>query len=282
MDAKLDLKQLLIDLEGVDFSSLDEAELTALIYEMLENLGSTDSELRDGLIYPTMMRAIEEDTIAAEQMLHMLDTCLDERHLFFKLGESGSDSVFMRSFTSLVIVGLLNSNAKNKFIEDAVYFTAMDKIILYINLEKDTRGYVEDKGWAHAVAHGADMLLSLVKNPTFSSSHFLRVLDSILGCVFKEAAYIDGEDERLINVIMAMIDLGLSDAQLEDFVAKVFAKLESIYEADGFTYAFYRNLINATNFMKTFYFKLKSDNVGIGLRVHIYAKIREMQSYSWI
>ena len=48
--------------------------------------------------------------------------------------------------------------------QDLVQHT-VNKVIHYMMEEKDTRGFIEGKGWAHAVAHGVDALDALTKDP---------------------------------------------------------------------------------------------------------------------
>jgi len=274
----MDLKQLLIDIEDVDLDTLEEPELTAIIYEMLENLGSTDPELRDGLIYPLLVKIIESDILSPERLNHIMETCLDERHLFYRLGERG-DSVFMRSFSSLAIAALLTADAEKPFLDRDIFSTITDKIIWYIEGETDTRGYVEEKGWAHSIAHSADMLMALVKNPSFSPNKFSSILNAIENCIFKEnAAYVDGEDERLIVSIKTMIDKGLSDDVLDNWICRISKKLEDVHAAEGFSYKYYRNMMNLNNFMKSLYFRFKRDKTKMGIRVLLFDKMQNTSS----
>ena len=52
-----------------------------------------------------------------------------------------------------------------------------DKLISYVNREKDVRGYVREKGWAHCMAHVADAFDELVKNTNLK---FLSRLSPII------------------------------------------------------------------------------------------------------
>src|SRR4051812_20010002 len=78
-----------------------------LVGEMLANIGSTDPELRDSLIYSTFYRLIKSDCLTETQMENLLDACLGEQYLFYNMGEKEGDSVFTRSFSSLVLALLL-------------------------------------------------------------------------------------------------------------------------------------------------------------------------------
>jgi len=275
MVAKLDLKQLLTDLEGIDFNTLEQTELVALVYEMLEHLGDTDAELRDGLIHPTIVKIIESGILSEEDFMHLLETIMGERHLFYNLGEKG-DSVFMRSFSALIIASLLNADAKSLFLTKADYNKVLDKSIEYIEGEKDTRGYVEGKGWAHAIAHSADLLLALVKHPSFDTKTFPTILETMKICFFKEAAYADAEDRRFILVFKAMQEKGFTDAAFDTWIRGIFYRLSEKFKMEGFSYGYYRVVTNVENFMKSLYFRFKADGESMHLRVLLFDSVKAL------
>jgi len=275
MSSKVNIRQLLVDLEDMDFASLDETELEALIYEMLEHLGDTDAELREGLIYPLLVRIVSENILSREQYLHLLDTCTGERNLFYQLGEKG-DSVFMRSFSALLVAALISADTTSNFLTKQEFEATMSKCIEYIETEMDTRGHVEGKGWAHAIAHGADMLLAIVKHPLFYSDKFLVILETIETCLFKEAAYIDAEDKRFIFVLRAMQEKGFEEQTLAKWIEKIFAKLSERFKNEGFSYKYHRVMTNIETFMKSLYFNLKTDRHGLYLRVLLFDNIKAL------
>ncbi len=76
---------------------------------------------------------------------------------------------------------------------------ACNRSVDYILREKDYQGFVEGKGWAHAVAHGADLLTSVVVHPGTDSERLFPIyLEGIKTCIGQEdGVYTDNEDERL-------------------------------------------------------------------------------------
>ncbi len=72
----------------------------AFASELLSNFSSTDGELRDELSYMIFANGIiARHTLTPEQSEKLLHTALDSEHLFYKIGEFDTDSVFMRSFS---------------------------------------------------------------------------------------------------------------------------------------------------------------------------------------
>jgi len=53
------------------------------------------------------------------------------------------------------------------------------KVIGYYVKEKDLRGFVEIKGWAHSSAHTAECLSSLVKSGYIKYNELLEILNII-------------------------------------------------------------------------------------------------------
>lgn len=276
----MDLKQLLLDLDSEDLKGLNDEKINALTYEMLEQLGTTDPELRDGLIYPTLAEIIGGGRLSGEELNRILEVCLDEQHLFCKLGEQG-DSVFMRSFTSLIIVELLVADSKKKFLSQEAFSNLLDKAIWYIAGEVDTRGYVEEKGWAHSIAHGADMLAFLVHNPAFARDKTQSILDAVENCLFKGAPYADDEDVRLVFVIKALMEKGLDEHALKAWLLGMMEKLELQYIAERFSQASYRNLKNVRDFVKSLYFIMKMGGGKTGLRVDLLRMVKELHKLQY-
>lgn len=252
----MELKLRLKELQEKELSCLSNRELEELIENMLENIGAIDPELRDHLIYPTFIRFIDEGMLSEDNRLYLFNTCLDDHHLFYKIGEINTDSMFTRSFSSLVLTGLLSYDRQvGQFSKDYIDLS-FKKAIDYLSLELDTRGYVEEKGWAHSIAHGADLLVSIVKHPLFNKGQFHEVLEVLENCLFKDATYIDDEDERLIFVLEALHETNIDEKMLEDWIIQIFNGLESIYENEGFSNNYFRKKFNITNFLKTLYFRI--------------------------
>lgn len=254
------MKSKLIDIENKGFGQLNQVDLAMLVNNMLDNIGSVDSQLRDQLIYPTFLKLLDGGFLSIKLHRYILETCLDYDHLFYKIGEKNTDSVFTRSFSSLIIAAILDKDNQLGFLSDTTFRSVLSKGMSYLNREQDTRGYVEVKGWAHSVAHGADLLVALVRHHRFQAESSNEILDTIHNCLFKDATYIDEEDERLVFVIEALIEKGIDQKRLENWVLKVLDDLELIYANEGFSNKYFRTKFNIANFLKSLYFIIGYNN----------------------
>jgi hypothetical protein len=252
------------ELRGLDFEypeQIKSKDLDLLITQMATHIGDTDPELRDKLIYSKFYFLIEGDYLDHQQMISLLETCLDENHLFYKIGLKNDDSLFTRAFSSLVIALILANDRNDSFLEKTLVNRAIECSIIYLQKEEDTRGYVEEKGWAHSIAHGADLLDEAIKHPLYNMKLATSCLETIGGCIVKETVYTDGEDERLTFAIEALLDKGMNETVLENWITSLSLDLAEKEEV-GFSLSFFRKKTNVTKFFKTLYFRLMFKNAG--------------------
>lgn len=252
----MNLKSQLQTLQDMSEEQIANQDLDKLIQLMLNQIGSTDSELRDKLIYSTFVKLINGNYLDKKQLLYIIETCLDKQHLFYQLGEINSNSVFTRSFSSLVIAAILEKDKGAKLIPDEVCLKAFASSHTYLRQENDTRGYVEGKGWAHSIAHGADLLASAVEHPYYQQELFNEFLLTIQSCIFKGSVYTDNEDGRLIYVIESLVKKEMPEIELEKWVNDLFNELELLFEKEEYSLNFYRTKTNVMNFVKSLYFRL--------------------------
>lgn len=260
------LKTKLIDLDFKQPEKIKSNDLNRLIEQMVNHIGSTDPQLRDKLIYTSFYYLIKQDYLNEQQMTYLIESCLDENHLFLSIGSQNDDTVFTRAFSSLVVALILGKDRENQFLSKELPLQAIKSSLIYLQKETDTRGYVEGKGWAHSIAHGADLLDEAIKHPLFEMNLISDCLDTISSCLFKESVYTDGEDERLIYAIEALFEKGMDESILEKWVISLSDYLNEIRNPNGFSLTYFGKKTNVSNFLKTLYFRLMFKNDGVSTR----------------
>lgn len=260
------LKTKLIDLDFKQPEKIKSNDLNRLIEQMVNHIGSTDPQLRDKLIYTSFYYLIKQDYLNEQQMTYLIKSCLDENHLFLSIGSQNDDTVFTRTFSSLVVALILGKDRENQFLPKEFTIQAIKSSMIYLQKEADTRGYVEGKGWAHSIAHGADLLDEAIKHPLFEMNLISDCLDTISSCLFKESVYTDEEDERLIYAIEALFEKGMDESILEKWVISLSDYLNEIRNPNGFSLTYFRKKTNVSNFLKTLYFRLMFKNDGVSTR----------------
>lgn len=232
----------------------DTPELTEA---MLTYLGHPDSELRDDLIYLTFVHWIEREVYSSEVLRVLLATVLDDAHLFLGLGEVESDSVFTRTFSVLLVPPILDRHRQRPLFSALEVAELQDRLTTYLQRERDLRGFVVGRGWAHAVAHTADAL------GTLASCHELdaRALHLLLELMRDTASttqthYTHGEDERLSRAALQTFSRGvLAESEVK-------AWLESFRERAQYVGSHpppesYWGFLNLKHFLRALYFSVK-------------------------
>lgn len=251
--------------------TLQHGNLDNLIENMLENIGSTDPELRDTLIYNSFGKLIIEDYLSIKQMNYILDVCL--RNLYLNIGHNEDDTVFSRSFSALVIVLILKKDKEKRFLSDDKLEQVIVKSIGYLKHEEDIRGNVAGKGWAHSIAHGADLLTEAINHPYFNMTLSSECLETVKLCLFKnsttESPYIDDEEERLVCAVEALQEKGVSDGEIGKWVSSISDELNELLDKEGYSLNFFWKRSNVINFLRGYYFRLLYKNEGLKLRESI-------------
>jgi Protein of unknown function (DUF2785) len=185
-------------------------EAFPLLQELSGYLGSSDPELRDDLAYSMVAVWIgRQKKLSAEQLVTFVEQW--QGNLRSGIGETGTDSVFKRSFSALCLSVLGERELKEPFLGETRYRALLDTALTYLGDERDLRGFDTKKGWIHATAHTADLLAALAENKLFTKQDQERVLKAIaqrLASANEIFSY--GEQDRLANVAAAI-------ASREDF-----------------------------------------------------------------
>ena len=185
-------------------------EAFPLAKELSGYLALPDPELRDDLAYSILAVWItRQKMLSPEELVTLLEEW--QANLRAGVGETGTDSIFKRSFSALCLSALAERDLKEPFLGEARFRTLLNAALKYLGDERDLRGFDTKKGWIHATAHTADLLAALAQNHFFTKQDQERVLKAIkqrLETASEIFSY--GEQDRLANVAAAI-------ASREDF-----------------------------------------------------------------
>ena len=152
--------------------------IVPLLGELSGYLGSKDPELRDDLAYTIIDQWVRHQKDVPVEALNAL---ADEwrANLRAGIGEVGTDSVFMRSFSALCLASLAKRDLRQPFLGEERYRGLLTDALAYLKDEHDLRGFDPALGWIHATAHTGDLLAALAGNPLLRTEDQGRVLDGI-------------------------------------------------------------------------------------------------------
>ena len=251
------LKELLLESRQNDYEIPPGLEVLSFSKELLLHIGSTDSELRDSLIYPVLSRWILKGVFSAEEKLEITRTLLGKDYLLHGLGKEEDDSVFKRAFSVLQLAVLVYLHRKEPFLPLDLLTEIKDQMFCLLEEEVDLRGYVSGKGWAHCVAHSADLLDELVLCEEFGKAELEAVLPLVSRRIYQtKSVFIHEEDERLLTAIFSLFSRQVfSEEKIKDWVSS-FRRNEKTFE--NLPESYYR-MLNCKNFLRAMFFRIKKE-----------------------
>lgn len=252
------LKKQLKTIAAAGFKVPADFDLYSLALGMMDHIGSLDSDLRDGLIYSSLGTWIVKlNYFSQQQLAKLLDIALDDQHLFYQIDEDDLDTVYTRSFSMLIVPLILMRHQKEPFLSKATLQQVKARLLDFVVREKDLRGFVPGRGWAHAAAHGADAIDDLALCPEMNKADLHALLAGLNSWITTQTIpLVHEEDERFTTAVISIINRNLiPQEELEAWIKAFKTQLdEAEHRPDNRIY------INVKNFLRSFYFRLFRKN----------------------
>lgn len=205
------------DIIASDYTPPADVSLPSLVQELSGYLASTDPALRDEIAYSISTHWMYVKRIVPLDVRHEL-VAQWSANLTRGIGEQGTDSVFLRSFSALMLSVAVALDNEAPWIEGAEFDRLLTSASTYLREERDTRGFDAEKGWIHSVAHTADLLKFLGRNRHLEVSEQSRILTAIAEKLTQlDHVLIHGEDERLARAVVSIV--ARPDADMSGFQA---------------------------------------------------------------
>ena len=229
------------------------ASAAALLRELQPFLASPDPTLRDGFAYTLSEAWIYRDQkLSPGELREFLAAW--KSNLQRGLGEQGTDSVLLRSFSALELSLLAAYDLKTPFLTQQEYDDLLAAALAYLAAERDVRGYDPEKGWMHSVAHTADLLKFLARSPRLQPADQRRILDAIAAKLEATGPLTHGEDERLARAVLSLVRRSDFDAAaFKAWHATYPPKQKALWSAPKLDPAAYASLLNAKHVLVSLY-----------------------------
>ena len=270
------LKQLLRQAAANEYEA--PVRLFEVALAMMQHIGSTDAELRDGLIAPAFYYwVLDRVLFEPEQMRHLLRLTLDDQHLFYKIGESGTNSVFSRTFSLLMLpLLLIVHREKAAYLSKEEVLDVKTAVLRYLAEEQDLRGYVPGPGWAHAIAHAADALDDIVQCQEVEAADLREVLEAVRAAMCRhERPYSHEEDERMVTAVLAAYQRSLiPDSEWENWI-RSFSHYGQQRDRSPENY----QKLNAKKFLRSLYFRLLAQIMGEELQRPLVETLQALSNF---
>jgi Protein of unknown function (DUF2785) len=185
-------------LKASDWTVSNDAERNALARALTDCLGDPDPALRDGLAFEGLQHFLRQRQLSNETMRALLIDL--EARLTAPEGAG-----FERPFAALALAEVARTDRVETYLTSAERAHLLDVSIEFLVHVRDYRGFDEQEGWRHGVAHGSDLMLQLVLNPAFGKPELTRIRDAIAAQLAPpDHFYIYGESLRLAQPILYM------------------------------------------------------------------------------
>ena len=178
----------------------------ALVREAVSSLGSPDTAWRDDVGYGVVAVCVYEKRALKPDERRALVAEL-VANLRRGVGESGTDSVLLRSFSALDLSVLAALENEDPTLDAAGYRQLVDAALAYLWDERDVRGLEPRVGWIHATAHTADLLKFLARDRRFTAADQRRLLEGVWAKLTRPGTpvFTHAEDERLAAALAALV-----------------------------------------------------------------------------
>jgi hypothetical protein len=182
----------------------DDRPLDDLTAELVTMLGSPDPHLRDQVGYATLATWIERGVY--DELLTGLGDGM-AAGLENGLGDRGNDTVFRRSFSARLLAECVARDNTQRVLPDNRILRWGDRIAAWYVRELDLRAYVPGKGWAHAVAYGADAIGVLARSQAFGVPELTVMLDVLADRLLlpTDELFVAGEPDRMAAAALEVL-----------------------------------------------------------------------------
>lgn len=218
----------------------------------LDNIGHPDPAIRDEVIYNSFCHGFEHHLISPEQFIWLANN-IHERELL-----THTDTL-TRSFSALLTSLLISCDNW----QGSPYFSLLENSraplfelsLNFLTREKDTRGYDNDLGWIHAIAHGAELLLATSLHDNFPKERLKDVWQAITTLLYLQiSVFSAGEADRLAMVISQLL---LSEKLTQTVLAQWISELNySEQEPEDYFCS-----LNIKSFLATIYLTCEKEGI---------------------
>lgn len=196
----------LLALARAGFELADDAERQRQALDLVDCLGDPDPEIRDAVAYSALASWLRADALDETTRLALAERLLPQV-------EAAEDAAgFRRPFAALALAEVARADRLEPALPDEVRCRMVEAAARFLESTKDHRGFDDQEGWRHAVAHGADLVLQLGLHPATTEAEARRLMTALATQVAPPGvAYVFGEPSRLARAVFYVHGRGLLD-----------------------------------------------------------------------
>ena len=174
----------------------DDSARQRLALDLTDCLHNPDPVLRDDMAFTALATWMRGEKLTTPTVQAIRLTLLARLTAADPLG-------FGRPFAALALAEVARIDRRQPFLSMPDRTDLVRAASAYLASVRDYRGFDDQAGWRHGVAHGADLMMQLALNPALELTHHQRMLDAIAVQVAPTGThfYQYGEGERLMTPV---------------------------------------------------------------------------------
>jgi len=194
-------KTELMQLKAQGFDIADPDRRNRFAIALVKCLGDPDPQIRDGIAFEGFVTLLRGKQLQPDAIHTLLTTMTNQ------LNSDEEDQLgFRKPFLALALAEVARVDRIEPVFSDKERDELVTSTAVYMRSINDYRGFDEEEGWRHAVAHTADLQMQLTLNSAVTPAQLLRIRDAIATQVAPQGEhfYVYGESERLARPILFM------------------------------------------------------------------------------
>ncbi len=234
----------------------DSVDKQQLVKTLIDNIGNQDSYIRDGLVYPALASLLYYDHLSKEQLIEFTKILISDKCMKYDMPNYFELSVLTRSFSLLAIVIIIYRHRNNQLLPNELFIEVYTEFMDYFRNEIDFRGYIDEIGWAHSVAHSADVFKQLFRCDELGNKEFKSMFEVIRErFMINTHVFMSDEDERMVTALHEALKRNVLEEEYILEWIKGFRSFEKLakYPED------YNVEVNIRNLLRSLYFRLIGD-----------------------
>ena len=209
----------LAKLKASEWQMNDAALRQQTALDMLDCLASPNPQLRDELAFEALAFWMRGELLSIDTV-HQI-----RRQLLVQVAVTPTvnDDGFVQPFAALVLAEVARVDRRKPFMTELQRTEMVNAAAEYLSFVNDFRGYDENSGWRHGVAHGADWMMQLSLNPSLNKRHHEIMLGALAKQIRNDRHFYQyGEGERLMTPVFYLgLRSSLSNEEWDSWFASL-------------------------------------------------------------
>lgn len=191
---------LLADLKAADFDLGGDGDYDRLALALAECLGSPDPAIRDGIAYEGLFTILRADRVSARTRRALIARLASDLE-----SPAPDPGGFRKPFAALALAEVARTDRVRPFLTPEERAALVEIGADYLASIRDYRGFDDQEGWRHGVAHASDLLMQLALNDSVTAEQHRKMLRAIATQVAPPSVYyVHGESTRLARPVLSI------------------------------------------------------------------------------